>query len=137
MPKCVFWQTVMKCRIMRHFIRSTLFAIRQTLSSEKEILFYLEIITCDPWIYTTDHPKSSKVYCIKSEGRIHWINKSIIFYSLVHKGLNKIREHFKTLIFLRLKFHSLVKHFNLSLVPLYFSCKQLIFLYNMLDIYLQ
>ena len=29
--------------------------LRQKQSSEKEIQFYLEIITCDPSIYTMDH----------------------------------------------------------------------------------
>ena len=31
--------------------------IRQTRSSEKEIQFYLEIITCDPLIHTINHFK--------------------------------------------------------------------------------
>ena len=31
--------------------------LRHKLSSEKEILFCLEIITCDPWMYTMDLPK--------------------------------------------------------------------------------
>ena len=31
--------------------------LRQRRFSEKEIQFYLEIITCDPLIYTMDHPK--------------------------------------------------------------------------------
>ena len=31
--------------------------LRQKRSSEKEIQFYLEIITCNPSIYTMDHPK--------------------------------------------------------------------------------
>ena len=30
---------------------------RQKSSAEKEIQFYLEIITCDPAIYTMDHSK--------------------------------------------------------------------------------
>ena len=29
----------------------------QKLSSEKKYIFYLEIITCDPSLYTMDHPK--------------------------------------------------------------------------------
>ena len=29
---------------------------RQNLSSEKEIQYFLEIITCNPLIYTMDHP---------------------------------------------------------------------------------
>ena len=32
---------------------------RQKLSSEKEIQYYLEIISCDPSIYTIDHPKET------------------------------------------------------------------------------
>ena len=31
--------------------------LRQKKSSEKEIHFHLDIITCDPSIYTLDHPK--------------------------------------------------------------------------------
>ena len=31
--------------------------LRQKQSSEKEIQFYFEIITCDPLIYTMDLPK--------------------------------------------------------------------------------
>ena len=31
--------------------------LRQKPSSEKEIQFYLEIMTCDPLIFTMDHPK--------------------------------------------------------------------------------
>ena len=31
--------------------------LRQKLSSEKKIHIYLEIITCDPLIYTMDHSK--------------------------------------------------------------------------------
>ena len=31
--------------------------LRQKRSSEKEILFLREIITCDPSIYTMNHPK--------------------------------------------------------------------------------
>ena len=30
--------------------------LRQNLSSEKEVQYSLEIITCDPSIYTLDHP---------------------------------------------------------------------------------
>ena len=30
--------------------------LRQNRSSEKEIQYFLEIITCDPSIYTMDHP---------------------------------------------------------------------------------
>ena len=30
--------------------------LRQNGSSEKEIQYYLEIITCDPSIYLVDHP---------------------------------------------------------------------------------
>ena len=30
--------------------------LRQNLASEKEIQYFLEIITCDPSIYTMDHP---------------------------------------------------------------------------------
>ena len=32
--------------------------LRKEQSLDKEIQFYLEIITCDPSIYTMDHPKS-------------------------------------------------------------------------------
>ena len=35
---------------------ATLFAKTKTIFREK-IQFHLEIITCDPWIYTMDHPK--------------------------------------------------------------------------------
>ena len=30
--------------------------LRQNLSSKKEIQYFLEIITCEPSIYTMDHP---------------------------------------------------------------------------------
>ena len=40
--------------------------LRQERSSEKQIQFYLEIITCDPSIYTIN----LMVDCIKPEGRI-------------------------------------------------------------------
>ena len=33
------------------------YLLRQKRSSEKEIQFYLENITCNPSIYTMDHPK--------------------------------------------------------------------------------
>ena len=33
------------------------YLLRQKRSTEKEIQFYLEIITCNPSIYTMDHPK--------------------------------------------------------------------------------
>ena len=33
--------------------------LRQKLSSEKEMQFYFEIITCDPLMYTMDLPKFS------------------------------------------------------------------------------
>ena len=49
-PKCVLWQTVkthMECSIIK----------TNTIFREKEILFYLKIITCDPLIYTMDHTK--------------------------------------------------------------------------------
>ena len=49
------------------FHQGLYYLLRQKQSQEKEINFYLEIITCDPSIYTMDHP----VYCIKSEGTIH------------------------------------------------------------------
>ena len=39
--------------------------LRQKQFSEKEIQYYLEIITCDPLLYTKGH------CCIKAEGRIH------------------------------------------------------------------
>ena len=31
--------------------------LSQKQSSEKEIQFYFEILTCDPSLYTVDHPK--------------------------------------------------------------------------------
>ena len=33
--------------------------LRQKLSPEKNVQFYLEIIICDPLIYSMDHPKFS------------------------------------------------------------------------------
>ena len=47
--------------------------LRQKSSAEKEIQFYLEIITCDPAIYTMDHSK--------------FIASSRMKNPLVHKGL--------------------------------------------------
>ena len=46
----------MKCHIMWHFIWDTLFA-NKSGSSEKEIEYYLEIITCNYSICTMDLPK--------------------------------------------------------------------------------
>ena len=46
-PKCVLWQTV-TTQNNETFHQGLNCFIRQTLSSEKEIQFYLEIITCDP-----------------------------------------------------------------------------------------
>ena len=40
----------------------------QNESSEKEIQYFLEIITCNP-LHIYNGP--SQAYCIKSEGRIH------------------------------------------------------------------
>ena len=60
-PKCVLWQTVrtqIKCRIMQEYIRNDKvlhYSLRQQLYPENNYNFYLEIITCDPSIYTTDH----------------------------------------------------------------------------------
>ena len=57
--KCVLWQTVktpMKCRIIGHFIRISLFAIETTIISERNI-FFSEFITYDPSIYEMDHLK--------------------------------------------------------------------------------
>ena len=42
--------------------------LRQKQSPEKEIQFYLEIITCDPLMYTMDLPKS--IVSIKKEESI-------------------------------------------------------------------
>ena len=56
--KWAFWQPVktqMKCRIMRHFIRVCTVS-RTNRPSEKEIQYFMVIITCDPSIYTMDHP---------------------------------------------------------------------------------
>ena len=47
---------------------STPFWLRHKISSAKEIYFCLEIITCDPLMYTMDLPQ---VYCFRPEGRIH------------------------------------------------------------------
>ena len=43
--------------------------LRQNHSSEKEIQFFFGIITCDPSIYTTDHP--SLLYCMELNGNFH------------------------------------------------------------------
>ena len=43
--------------------------LRQKLSSEKEIQFYLEFIICDPLIYTMDYPKFS--FSNQKEESIH------------------------------------------------------------------
>ena len=44
-PACIVW----------HFIGATL--LKQKELAEKERKNYLQIITCDPLIYTMDHPK--------------------------------------------------------------------------------
>ena len=61
-PKCILLQTVrsqMKYRIAQTHngipSESTLFA-KKKQSSEKEIEFYLKIITCDPSLYTIEYP---------------------------------------------------------------------------------
>ena len=41
--------------------------LRQKNSSEKEVQFCLEIITCDASIYTMDHPKLITCTCISNE----------------------------------------------------------------------
>ena len=54
-PQRVLWQTLktqMKCRMMRHFIRAcNVCQDKQDFQRKK-----LEIETCEPSIYTTDHP---------------------------------------------------------------------------------
>ena len=73
-PKRILCQTVktqMKCHITAKcaaFHQCLHCLIRQKQSSEKEVQFYLEIITSDPSIYTIDHPKSNSM---KPEGNIH------------------------------------------------------------------
>ena len=55
----VLWQTVktqIKCRLMRHFISSTLFTETKMIFRERNTFFF-EIITCDPLICTMDYPK--------------------------------------------------------------------------------
>ena len=48
--------------------------LRQKQSKETEIQFYLKIITCDPSVYTIDHPKfiisnqNESSTCILPEG---------------------------------------------------------------------
>ena len=62
-----FWQLVksqMKCPIMQYFIRVYTVCSDKKLSSEKEMQFYLEPLTCDPSNYTIDHPM-----CIVSNRR--------------------------------------------------------------------
>ena len=55
----------------RHCLR------RQNQSSEKEIEYFLEIITCDPSIYTMDHPHP-----------VFMVSSSMVI-PLVQKGLKK------------------------------------------------
>ena len=45
----------------------------QNQSSGKEIQYFLEIITCDPSIYTKDHPDLT--VSIKLYGKFHWSKK--------------------------------------------------------------
>ena len=60
-PMCVLWQTVktqVKYCILWHFIRVyTVYHARQNNLLKRKTQFYLEIITCDPSIYTLDHSK--------------------------------------------------------------------------------
>ena len=54
----LLWQTLwtqMKFQIMRHFIGLQCL-LSQNQSSEKEIQYFLKIITSDTSIYTMDHP---------------------------------------------------------------------------------
>ena len=44
-------------------------------SSEKEIQYYFEIITCDPLIYTMDHPESFLTLLYVASWKIHWSDK--------------------------------------------------------------
>ena len=64
---------------------------RIKLSLEKEIQFYLEIITCDPSIYTTNHPKVIASYLVVELIRIQRVkplpwaavrSKAVVVYSL-------------------------------------------------------
>ena len=64
-PKYTLWQTVkirMKCCIMRHFIRVYTVCQAKNSLQRKKYNFYLEIIACDPMIYTMDHPKFIVLY---------------------------------------------------------------------------
>ena len=45
-------KTLVKCHIRRHFISVCIFLVR----SEKEIQYFLKIITLDTSVYTKDHP---------------------------------------------------------------------------------
>ena len=58
----------MKCRILPQFAETN------DLQRENELQFYLEIITCDPWIYTMDHPK---FIVTKPDGRSHLYIKGL------------------------------------------------------------
>ena len=56
--------------------------LRQKQSSKKEIHLYLEIITCDPSIYTMNHPL----------GQVNLANGKVDFISTL-KGLSQLRNH--------------------------------------------
>ena len=59
-PICILLQTVkiqMKCGIMRHFIKVYTICKDKNVLQRKKYNFYMEIITCDPSIYTMDHAK--------------------------------------------------------------------------------
>ena len=58
----LWWQTVktqMKCHRMKTFHLGLYCLLRQKRSSEKEIQYYLEIISFDHSIYTMDHPRKN------------------------------------------------------------------------------
>ena len=73
-PKVVLLQTVktqMKCRIMRHFIWVYTVCGDKKDPQTKDTIFFLQLSrdTLD------NYYRSSPVYCIKSEGRIHKYTK--------------------------------------------------------------
>ena len=63
----------MLCNVAFHQVLDCL--LRQKRSSEKKTKFYFEIITCDPLIYTMDHPK----FIVLNPKKTPLVHKGLIF----------------------------------------------------------
>ena len=75
-PKLVLWQTVMtqmKCHIMWHFIRVCLFFAKDKIKIQIKNI----IITCEPSIYTMEHPDLTVCSCMENSIGLKRLNDCI------------------------------------------------------------